>query len=412
MIARFFATALLTGLVFASMPAAAQPSPEAMLRNMDADRNGKISRKEWRGPAKGFDRLDANRDGALTPVELQSASGVGQSRATTSTTRIPLVDVHVHIHGHPSGSVQDRMELDYAGAANLAIAQMDENNVRTSIAMVPPGKHVGRFDDQGLLAQARRFPGRIAVLTGGGTLNPIIHTTAADAVSDEIRRDFEDKAESALQAGAIGFGEMSALHMSYFPQHPFEEVHPDHPLFLLLADIAARRDVPIDLHTEIVPEDMAVPGKLRAASNNNPLQVKANLADFERLLAHNARARIILSHSADATGARKASLMRRLFERYPNLLMSLNVLPAFPFIENLPLRGAGDIKPDWLQLIKDFPDRFMIGSDQFYTPQCPTCEKRNSATPSLRWLELLPADIARKVAIENPQRVFKITAAR
>ena len=32
-----------------------------------------ISRQEWRGKPKAFDRLDANKDGQLTPDELKRA---------------------------------------------------------------------------------------------------------------------------------------------------------------------------------------------------------------------------------------------------------------------------------------------------------------------------------------------------
>ncbi len=39
-------------------------------RRMDLDRNGVISREEWRGRPAVFARLDRNRDGVLTRSEL------------------------------------------------------------------------------------------------------------------------------------------------------------------------------------------------------------------------------------------------------------------------------------------------------------------------------------------------------
>lgn len=398
-----FATVFLAGLVGGLASAVAQPSPEGILRNMDANQDGRISRQEWKGPPKGFDILDKNRDGVVTRAELDA--GVPRSQAS-APPQIPVIDVHVHIHGHPSNTVKDRLGIDYAAAADEAIAQMDKNNVRRSIIMVPPSIHAGRFNDKGLLGQARRRPERFSVLGGGGTLNAIIHTTAPDAVTDDIRSKFAAAAEETLRAGAIGFGEMSALHVSFFGQHPFEETAPDHPLFLVLADVAARNNVPIDLHTEIVPREMPTPAKLTQLSKNNPPRLKSNVENLERLLSHNPNARIILDHSADATGGRKAAVIRGLMQRHSNLYMSLNVLPAFPFLENLPLKGAGGIAPDWLQLIEDYPDRFMVGSDQFYFPPCPTCKTFNSVTPTMRWIHLLPAELAKKVASDNPRRVF------
>jgi len=40
---------------------------------LDRNHDGGISRDEWKGRAKAFDRLDANRDSVLSPRELQRA---------------------------------------------------------------------------------------------------------------------------------------------------------------------------------------------------------------------------------------------------------------------------------------------------------------------------------------------------
>jgi hypothetical protein len=301
--------------------------------------------------------------------------------------------------------------MNFDRATDVAIARMDQNNVRTSVIMGTPSLN-NLFDGRVLFGQAKRYPGRFAVLGGGGTLNPTIHRTAPADVTKEVKRKFETEAESLLSTGAVGFGEMAALHFSYFRHHAFEEVQPDHPLFLLLADIAARHNVPIDLHCEIVPQDMEVPAKLIERSAKNPPRVHANLAGLERLLAHNPRAQIILSHSIDATGFRTAAIIRGLLQRHPNMSMSLNVFPKYILAENLPLRETGGISPDWLRLIKDFPERFMLGSDQRYSDPCPNCRMPDRVGPSRRWLDLLPSDIARKIAFENPKRIFKLKTGR
>ena len=50
----------------------------------------------------------------------------------------------------------------------------------------------------------------------------------------------------------MGSGEMLALHLCMSKRHSCQIASPDDPLFLLLADIAARHKVPIDHHMEAV----------------------------------------------------------------------------------------------------------------------------------------------------------------
>lgn len=41
-----------------------------VVRRYDRDRDGKVTRKEWRGDTKGFNKLDRNRDGVLTKDDV------------------------------------------------------------------------------------------------------------------------------------------------------------------------------------------------------------------------------------------------------------------------------------------------------------------------------------------------------
>ena len=49
--------------------------------SLDSDRNGVIPRGEWLQSAAGFDRLDANRDGRLTSIEHAGARAAGTTAA-------------------------------------------------------------------------------------------------------------------------------------------------------------------------------------------------------------------------------------------------------------------------------------------------------------------------------------------
>src|SRR6185312_13039247 len=137
----------------------------------------------------------------------------------------------------------------------------------------------------------------------------------------------------------------------------------DHPLLLLLADIAAQHRVPMVLHIEAVPQEMPLPSNLK--SPPNPPRLHANIAALERLLDHNRNAKIIWAHAgSDNTGYRTPELCRRLLRAHSNLYMEIKIDPVSP-ARNPPMAN-GKIKPEWLRLYKQFPDRFVIGSDQHY----------------------------------------------
>jgi predicted TIM-barrel fold metal-dependent hydrolase len=297
-------------------------------------------------------------------------------------------------------------------AARAAIARMDQLGIRTTIVMSPPlpPSRAGRYDEAGMLALGRQYPGRFAALGGGASLNPMIHEAPMDGtVSPELRRRFEQKAEELLRMGAAGFGEVTALHFSFYGQHPFEERAPDHPLFLLLADIAARHGVPIDLHMEAVVQPFDVPQWMRERSGSNPARVAENIAAFERLLAHNRQARIVWAHvGMDTTNQRSPVLMRRLFRAHPNLYAAIKIAPL-PGTVHWVVRPGQGLNPAWRAVMLEFPDRFLIGSDEFYVGEGGERRQRPQNTAAaLDVLKHLPPAVARKVSYENAAALYRI----
>jgi hypothetical protein len=66
------------------------------------------------------------------------------------------------------------------------------------------------------------------------------------------------------------------------------------------------------------------------------------------------------------------------------------------------------IKPEWLELIRDFPDRFVIGSDQFNaSPKSERSRPHRSMGPRM-FMDQLPEGLARKVGIENAARIYNL----
>src|SRR5436190_23566226 len=262
---------------------------------------------------------------ALTLVV--TAIGFGQNAANSRTTNltpasIPYIDAHTHIY-----------QLDPEGAVTLILSAMERlNGAKAFIQTEPYGPdNPTRWDAELILPAVKKHPDKLAVLGGGGTLNPmILEAYRTGNAGPEARKQFRQRAEALLEQGVVGFGELSIEHLS-LPQSPvkdYEYAPADSPLMLLLADIAAEHNVPVDLHMEAVLHAMKTPVEYGPP---NPPELHENIAPFERLLSHNPRARFIWAHAAsDTTGDRTPELSRRLLQAHPNPYMEIKFDPGFP----------------------------------------------------------------------------------
>ena len=305
----------------------------------------------------------------------------------------PFVDTHVHLE--PS---------DPARSVEAALQAMPGENAAKIIFMPPPftGDDPARYEMEVFLPAVKGHTDKLAMLGGGGSLNPMIQQSARSGdAGPGLQRKFKARAEELLRLGAVGFGELAAEHFQ--GATPYQSVPPDHPLFLLLADIAAAHGVPIVLHMEAVPRDIPLPASWK--SPPNPPQLRANIDAFERLLAHNPRARIIWAHAGwDNTGYRTPELCRRLLAAHPNLYMDVKIDPMKPGLNSPLAEGAsGAIKPEWLKLFQDFPDRFVVGTDQHYPEPLPGPQRWQAI---VLLLNQLPEGVRQKIARENADRLY------
>ncbi|MEK7866146.1 MAG: amidohydrolase family protein [Planctomycetota bacterium] len=323
------------------------------------------------------------------------------------------IDTHVHIKPPTEGRKPG--ENPFTASAQALIDMMDANGVETSLVMPPPrGSEEQRaLPEEQIAAVLSKHKGRLLFVGGGTSLNCAIHETDPSKVTKEVRAAFERDAEGLVKAGTRAFGEMCALHFALGPEHPFEQVPPDHPLFLLLADLAAKHDIPIDLHIEIVPEDMDTPDFLLRASDKNPKRLEANLERFEKLLSHNRKARVVWQHVGwDNTGRQTPELVRGLLERNPNLFAAIHGVGEAKLTklgrpgETLLNDEKGALQPGWKKLIEEFPDRFLIGSDQFFGSDGYAERMPVNYDPTWEVLKQLPADLAKKVGRGNAARVY------
>ena len=302
---------------------------------------------------------------------------------------------------------QGQTERQGSDAVSAALALMDRFGITFAILSPPPSPS-GResaYGLQELQAVVRQHPTRFAFSAGGESLNPTIQSTPAVGVTPDALRRFQDEAKAIAQSGAAAFGELAAEHFSFhIGNHPYENAPPDHPLLLALADIAAQYDMPIELHMEAVPRDMPFPDA-KIAGPPNPANLHENISAFERLLDHNRKARIVWVHAGwDLTGERTVQLMRALLQRHPNLYMSVKSDPAGT-PATAPFKAGGGLKPGWIAMLQAFPDRFVVGSDQFYDQAEVIRTHRARA-----FVDALPANLARKITSENVKHIYRLPA--
>ncbi|MCP4150557.1 MAG: amidohydrolase family protein, partial [bacterium] len=291
------------------------------------------------------------------------------------------------------------------------LAKMDSFGIAKLIIMPPPftPENKNKYECDDYFDVVAKYPDRFAFLGGGGTLNVMIREAlAAGNTSAAIKKKFKKKALELLSKGAIGFGEFAIEHLCLGSKHNHQSAPADHPLYLLLADIAAEKDVPVDIHMEIVPKKIPLPNNLR--SPPNPKSLTPNLAAFERLLAHNRNAKIIWSHVGwDNTGFRTAEKTALLLKKHPNLYMSVKISPKDSVAENCPIQKGIGLKNQWLNVLRAYPDRFLMGADHFFIP--PGMRGRigpPSIAPTNRFFTLLPDDLKQKIGIDNAKRLFKL----
>ena len=350
------------------------------------------------------------------------------------------IDTHMHLHplgldavmgraarppvgggggareGGPPGGGAGEQSANLVRAADNLVTRMDRQGVaKALIVVVPAGRQPGAAAYRAMRQAVRRHPGRLFLMAGGATLGPMMQRTDPARVGAETRRRFAARAEAVLEAGAKGFGEMIAYHLCMAEGHSFQAAPADHPLFLMLADIAARHGVPIDVHMEAVETPMRTPDNLRRACRANPPRLEPTIPAFERLLAHHREARIVWQHIGwDNVGRMRLGLMRRLLDRHPNLYLALRVEARVDQVGGggpMPNRIVDRqmrVRPDWLGFMTDFQDRLMIGADEFIGPVERPRQRARSFSETWSILDQLPPRIAAKIGRDNAARVYRL----
>ncbi|MCV0426337.1 MAG: amidohydrolase [Roseibium sp.] len=105
--------------------------------------------------------------------------------------------------------------------------------------------------------------------------------------------------------------------------------------------------------------------------------------------------KIIWAHAGLST---PAAGVYELMEQYPGLLADTS-------LREYDILGNGEnLDPEWLEIVFDFQDRLMIGSDTWINNQWDNYSEIMSK--NRLWLSRLPRKVAEKIAYQNAERVF------
>jgi predicted TIM-barrel fold metal-dependent hydrolase len=151
-----------------------------------------------------------------------------------------------------------------------------------------------------------------------------------------------DQLDSALAAGR--FAAIGEIHVdstaSYFTGTPPIRYPADAPLMQRLWTMSAAHGVPLSVHMDGSPD---------------------SVASMERLLASDRRGTWLWAHTGHYT---EAPVVRRLLEAHPNLYCELSYRSSIsPSRTAVPLDDNGVLQLEWRELLEDFPDRFVLGTD-------------------------------------------------
>lgn len=154
--------------------------------------------------------------------------------------------------------------------------------------------------------------------------------------------------------------------------------------------LAAERGLPVNLHAN-----------LTSVRERRPIY----RAEIEEALSQNPDTRIILAHAGTSAGINRFQgelpwllpTLRELLQAHDNLSIDL----SWSVLEHM-LDADGEPRAEWLQLLRDYPDRFVLGSDLL--GRFGRLGERMDAYRPL--LDALPEDIAHGIARDNLLRLI------
>jgi len=307
-------------------------------------------------------KMSGQREGPALPANL-------------SALELPLADIH--FHPMPFMTPQDlllrmdRLNIRWCGGAGAIIPPRDQGFDRELLFQKVLGDRYLRF--AGFYELAR---------------NALISPNyVADASSESFKSAF-GKIEEELRTGvARGMGEVFVnTRTSHTNPRMRFKIPPNSSGIRALWSLSARYGVPLSIHMQFDQDSV---DQLRELLQSDPKGV------------------LVLVHAGKDT---VAAQVRSLLAEFPNLFCDLAY--RSPPQEKGPVSSSVRIifsksvlKPDWKQLIEDYPDRFFVAVDDVQS-----WSQYDEVVATIRegLLGNLSPETAEKVAYKNAMRVFKL----
>ncbi len=267
--------------------------------------------------------------------------------------------------------------MHFYGNNNLTvaeqIAQMDRNNVRW-------GGGVGSYNTELSQALGNRYFGTI----GDRVFTKVLFRDGEKGLLNDKHPLFVEfflRAEKMLTAGTVkGFGEIHVDNTSRGSNNSrFQRKIPlDSPVIRRMYALADRHKGFVQIH--INKSDDA-------------------LLDLRKLSLEFPNATTILAHCMPRS---RPEDLAAIFDEAPNVFCELSGSGVIHGIRRTSTEDG--LRPNWVNLIEQYPDRVMVGSD----PCCGLHQKYDEIIKELRTRVLvhIPPEIMEKVAYQNAIRVF------
>jgi hypothetical protein len=280
--------------------------------------------------------------------------------AAGATTPAPIADAHLHYKWS---------QAEVTSPAQ-AVAALRAHNVRLAVVTGTPAE---RALDLYALA-----PDIVVPIYG-------VYRRGGDWYGWQGREELVDEAREALASGIYqGIGELHLIG-------GFAVRWQRSDVLRGLLDLAAEYDVPVLIHTEFSRAEPTL-SICRARPGN----------------------RLLLAH---AGAALPPDEVERVLTACPNVWMDLSARDPWRFVR-FPIAGAdGRLLPAWEALVLRWPERFVIGSDAVWpVERLDAWDQPDTGWQQIgrfldfhrRWASFLPAEVRRKVLLENAKRLFGV----